>query len=94
MHNKMQKQVSHLLFLKSSSKRGGGTKWISGHLDINNEHKQSSEKVKVRRFVFTSDSGGRMHLMQLIYLVYIVLYGSKERAHSIASWISYLNKDA
>ena len=30
MHNRMQKYVSHLLFLKSISKRGGGAKRISG----------------------------------------------------------------
>ena len=33
----MQKEVSHLLFLKSISKRGGGAKWISGRwMNINN----------------------------------------------------------
>ena len=39
----MQKWVSHLLFLKSISKRGGGEKWIS-------EQKQWGEKVRSQRF--------------------------------------------
>ena len=44
MHNNMQKYVSHLLFLKSISKRCEVNKW---EVD---EHKQWSEKVRSHRF--------------------------------------------
>ena len=41
IHNKMQKYVSHFLFLKLISKRGGDAKWISGRwMNINNGMKR------------------------------------------------------
>ena len=48
MHNKMQKKVSHLLFLKSIGKRGGGAKCMN-KWEVD-EHKQWSEKMRSRRF--------------------------------------------